>query len=301
MPGAWDIQAGGRSDLIVAVIDTGITGSTGSMVYPLWTGSSFQTVSMPYAVNPDLPVSRHVLARDYVGSVVSPAPPLVDLDGHGTHVSGTIGESTNNAFLAAGMAYNVKIMPLKVCADYWDVMIARGLSGIPGFVSSTAGGCAYSDMAAAVQYASDNGAKVMNMSIGGTSGDTTLQNALKSAAGKGAFISISMGNNYESGNPTMYPSSYAVNIDGVMSVASVGHTSAKAYYSSTGSYCEIAAPGGDTRAGSGQVHGGNVWQSTILSAIRPRRCSCRDSIATTSRGNRAPPWRRRTWPAWRPC
>jgi serine protease len=268
MPGAWDIQGGGRSDLIVAVIDTGISGGSGTLTYPIWTGSSFQTVSMPYAANPDLPVSRHTLAKDYVGSQVSPAPPLVDLDGHGTHVSGTIGEATNNALLAAGMAYNVKIMPLKVCAGYWDVMIARGLAGITGFASSTAGGCAYSDMAAAVQYAVDNGARVMNMSIGGTGGSTTLQSALQSAAAKGAFISISMGNEYEKGNPTMYPSSYASGIDGVMSVAAVGYNSAKAYYSSTGSYCEIAAPGGDSRSGSGRTDGGLIWQSTILSSDR---------------------------------
>jgi serine protease len=164
------------------------------------------------------------------------------------------------------MAYNVRIMPLKVCASYWDVMIARGLAGIPGFAPSTAAGCAYSDMSAAVQYAADNGARVMNLSIGGTSGSTTLQSALQYAAGKGAFISISMGNEYEDGNPTVYPASYASGIDGVMSVASIGYNSAKAYYSSTGSYCEIAAPGGDVRSGSGRVDGGLIWQSTLLSA-----------------------------------
>ena len=271
MPNAWDIQPGGRNDLIVAVIDTGITGTTGSMTYPIWTGSSFQNLTMPYAPNPDLPVSRHTLAKDYIGVNV-PGAPLVDLDGHGTHVSGTIGEATNNALLVSGMAYNVKIMPLKVCAEYWDVMIGRGIAGTPGFGSSF--GCAYSDIAAAVQYAVDNGARVMNISIGGTSTSTTMQNALVYAANRGAFISLSMGNSYESGNPTMYPASYAASIDGVMSVAAVGFNSAKSYYSSAGSYCEIAAPGGDTRSGVGRTDRGLIWQSTLigsdLSGLIPR-------------------------------
>ena len=93
-----------------------MTASTGTLTYPIWTGSTFQTVSMPYATNPDLPVSRHVLPQDYVGRQGQSRRALVDLDGHGTHVSGTIGEETNNAFLVSGMAYNVRIMPVKVCS-----------------------------------------------------------------------------------------------------------------------------------------------------------------------------------------
>jgi serine protease len=268
MPAAWDIQPGGRSEIIVAVIDTGISGGAGALTYPIWTGSSFQTVSMPYGSNPDLATSRHVLPRDWVGTEISPAAPLVDLDGHGTHVSSTIGEATNNAFLAAGMAYNVKIMPLKICAQYWDVMIGRGLAGIPGFAPSSQTGCAYSDMAQAIEYAVDNGARVMNISIGGTGGSTTVQNALIYAANKGAFISIAMGNEYKSGNPTVYPAFYAANINGVMSVAAVAPNSARAGYSSTGSYCEIAAPGGDSSMGAGRLDQGYVWQSTILVSDR---------------------------------
>jgi serine protease len=274
MPSAWDIQAGGRSDLIVAVIDTGITGSTGTLTYPIWTGSTFQTLAMPYASNPDLPVSRQTKPKDYIGVNV-PGAPLVDLDGHATHVSGTIGEAANNAVLVSGMAYNVQIMPIKVCAQYWDVMIERGIAGTPGFATFDPNvGCAYSDMAAAVHYAVDNGARVLNMSLGGTSSSITMQNALIYGASKGAFISISMGNNFESGNPTIYPAFYASSIDGVMSVAAVGSNSAKAFYSSTGSYCEIAAPGGDSRSGAGRTDGGTIWQSTLigsdLSGLIPR-------------------------------
>ena len=208
-------------------------------------------------------MSRHVGAKDYVGSKV-PGAPFVDLEGHGTHVSATIGETTNNATLVSGIAYNVRIMPVKVCASYWDVQIAHGLTNTAGFPTSNEIGCLYADMAAGIRYAVDNGARVMNMSIGGIASSTTLQNALVYAASKGAFISLSMGNNFESGNPTMYPASYAASIDGVMSVASVGFNSAKAYYSSAGNYCEIAAPGGDSRSGSGRLDRGLIWQSTLL-------------------------------------
>ena len=72
---------------------------------------------------------------------------------------------------------------------------------------------------------------------------------------------------------------YATDFEGVMSVASVAKNSAKAYYSSTGSYVEIAAPGGDLRQGAGTTDRGLIWQSTLLGAdsvpgsggvIRPR-------------------------------
>ena len=271
MPDAWDVQPGGRSDIIVAVIDSGITAGTGLLTYPIWTGSTFQTTSMPYAPNPDLASSRHVLAKDYVSGAV-PGAPLVDTSGHGTHVSGTIAEDTNNGFLVSGMAYNVKIMPLKVCVSYWDIAIAQGFAGISGFPfgfsSQIDAHCAYNDIANAIMYAVDNGARVMNISIGGGQPSTlTLQNALIYAAGKGAFVSISMGNDFTKGNPTTYPAFYAASIEGVMSVAAVGPNAIHASYSNTGSYCEIAAPGGDVNGSRTDL--GEVWQSTIVFTDHP--------------------------------
>ena len=86
-------------------------------------------------MNPDLPASRLVSPRDY--AFLDPQGPVVDMDGHGTHVSGTIGQATNNSFLVAGMAYNVKIMPVKVCIGYWELMIVRAQSGQTGFLPPT--------------------------------------------------------------------------------------------------------------------------------------------------------------------
>jgi serine protease len=277
MPAAWDVVPGGSADLIVAVVDTGITVTTQTMTFPLWTGSTIQNVQMPFAVNPDLPASRLVSPRDF--AFLDPQGPVVDMDGHGTHVSGTIGQTTNNSFLVAGMAYNVRIMPVKVCSSYWEVMIVRAQMGQTGFVSADAGGCSFLDMSDGIRYAADNGARVINMSIGGGSPSTLVRDALAYAVSRGVFVALSAGNEFEAGNSIRYPSSYAPEFEGVMSVASVNKNSAKSYYSSTGSWVEIAAPGGDARQGTGTTDRGLIWQSTILGTdslpgslgvIRPR-------------------------------
>ena len=69
------------------------------------------TVDVPFAAAPDLGGSdRFVSPRDFIWNDTDP----LDLDGHGTHVSGTIGQLTNNGVGVAGMAFNVRIMPVKV-------------------------------------------------------------------------------------------------------------------------------------------------------------------------------------------
>jgi len=261
MPSAWDLQPGGNPDLIVAVIDTGITVAAANLVYPVWTGSSFQTLTMPAIVNTDLPASRLTLAKDFIGTRISPAAPIADLDGHGTHVSGTIAQATNNGFLVSGIAYNVRIMPVKVCSQYWDLMIRRGVTGTPGFEPEVDGTCSNTDLADGIRYAVDQGARVLNISLGGGAQSVTVLNALQYAVSKGAFVALSMGNEFAEGDPIQYPAAYAPGIDGVMSVAAVGVNSTHASYSSSGDYCEIAAPGGDLVPA--RVDKGVIWQSTL--------------------------------------
>lgn len=260
MPRAWDIQDGANPDIIVAVVDTGITVSAQTFTFPLWTGSTFQQVQMQAAVNGDLPADRLVAPRDFV---FPQTDGVVDMDGHGTHVSGTIAEGTNNSALLAGMAYNARIMPVKVCTGYWEVMIARAQAGISGFVSPDAGGCPFSEIASGVRYAVENGARVINISLGGGGQSTTAREALTYATARGAFIAISMGNDFESGNRISYPAGYAQDIEGAMAVAAVGKAADRSFYSSTGPHCEIAAPGGDSRVGGGSDRG-FIWQSTLV-------------------------------------
>jgi subtilisin family serine protease len=130
-------------------------------------------------------------------------------------------------------------------------------------------------MADGIYYAADRGADVMNISIGGPGASTALRDALTYAVSRRMFVSISMGNDYLNGNTVSFPARYGPDIEGVMAVGAVGKTGDRAYYSSTGPHCEIAAPGGDDSLG-GAPDFGYLWQSTLNGidqrpdTIRPR-------------------------------
>jgi serine protease len=259
MPRAWDLQPGGTSSIIIAIVDTGVTTVDRTYNFRVWTGSTFQTVQMPVSVNPDLPASRHVAPRDFV---FPRTEAVVDFDGHGTHVSGTAAEEAFNASFVAGIAYRARIMPVKVCTGYWETMIARGEANIPGFVPFDAGGCPFTEIADGIRYAADNGAKVINVSLGGEGAFTPLRDAISYAISRGAFVAISMGNEFDDGNPTSYPARYAMEFEGAVAVAATSTNETRAFYSNTGSHTELAAPGGDSST-SGAAHSGVIWQSTL--------------------------------------
>jgi subtilisin family serine protease len=117
------------------------------------------------------------------------------------------------------------------------------------------------DIADGIRYAADRGAQVMNLSLAGAFPQATVQAALEYAVQRGAFVAVAMGNDFFAGNPVMYPARYAQDMMGVMSVAAVNKSQTRASYSSTGSYSEIAAPGGQPQAGTDQ---GVVWQSSMF-------------------------------------
>jgi len=157
----------------------------------------------------------------------------------------------------------VKLMPVKVCVGFWEVQFLLSGTGFLGNVPTDVGGCPTSEIAEGIRYAADNGAKVINLSLGGPEPSVALRDALKYAVGKGAFVSIAMGNDYEEGNPVDYPAAYAAELDGVMSVGALGPSLTRAFYSNTGPHLEISAPGGSDREGGAS---GLIWQSTILRA-----------------------------------
>jgi serine protease len=264
MPRAWDIAPGGSSSVIVAVVDTGITAFAATTInVSIWNGSAIVPYAMPAGVSPDFDTSRFVSPRDFTISTTNPSTIVVDTDSHGTHVAGTVGENANNGISVAGIAFNTTIMPLKACTSDWDLQLARSALGLTGFLASGFGGCNSAATSAAIKYAADNGAKVINYSIGGSSPNLTVRDALAYATSKGVFIAVSNGNDFEDGNPVHYPSSYAPDLPGVMSVAATNFLGNRAYYSSTGTYTEIAAPGGDARQGS------VIWQASIRSSDSP--------------------------------
>jgi serine protease len=168
----------------------------------------------------------------------------VDMDGHGTHVAGTIGQLTNNSTGVAGMAFNVKLMPVKVIDGFWDAYFESPFFGTDDVI------------ARGIRYAVDSGAKVLNMSIGREGPPApVIRDALEYAVSKGAFVAVAGGNEFLEGNPIPRFAEYAAQINGVVAVGAIGRDRVRAAYSSTGPYIELMAPGGDSgRAGiSGMV------------------------------------------------
>ena len=258
-PRAWDIVAGGDANVIVAVVDTGITSfALQNVTVSTWSGSAIVAHTMLVGPSPDFTLSRFVSPRDFTISATLPSAIVMDTDGHGTHVAGTIGENTNNGVALAGIAYNVRIMPLKACQSYWDVQFSWSGRGMTGAVPLGAGGCPTSATNAAIRFAADNGARVINYSIGGNIANPTIRDAMTYAISKGVFVAMSNGNDFEDGNPTTYPASYGPSLNGAMAVAATTRVDGKAFYSTTGSWTEVAAPGGDSRQGN------TIWQASLL-------------------------------------
>jgi serine protease len=262
LPRAWDINSG-AGNVTVAVIDTGLTSVNATFSFKTWNGTAIVTTQVPVAVSVDMDGSRLTGARDFVFWT----GPVIDFDGHGTHVSGTVGQSTNNNVGLAGVAYNATVMPLKVCLSFWDGQFLQAEFVVTGYPPLDVGGCPTSAVVAAIRYAADNGADVINMSLGSTDPSPVERDALAYATSQGVFVALSAGNEFEDGNPTTYPASYAPELPGVMSVGAIGRTSERAYYSTSGSFVEIAAPGGDGRAGGSA---GLVYQiGLFLPAYNP--------------------------------
>ena len=283
---AWDIQPQAGSDVTVAVVDSGVAYLTGTLTanIPSFTfeGRTYPALGrqvIPFAAAPQLVgaagAGRIVKPFDAISNGVNPA---IDLDGHGTHVSGTIGQLTNDNIDVAGVAFNVKLMPVKVLGSLWDVV----------FGSSPFIGGSDEDVARGVRYAVDNGAKVINMSLGSSGPPDcatsstrpgcapVIESAIRYAvctgpktttcSGNGAFVVVAGGNEFEDvdpdfgANPTSVIAEIASRIDGAISVASVDPSKSRSFFSSTGNYIEIAAPGGTSR---GFGRGGFVFQQTL--------------------------------------
>jgi serine protease len=266
IPSAWDINNGASDKVVVAVVDSGVVTVTRDYDFRLWTGLRIETVAVPFRMNPDLSSTRILPGRDFVFW----SGPVIDMVGHGTHVAGTILQETNNSLSVAGIAHHALLMPLKACFGYWEIQLALSGRGTPGFVQpDETGGCTDAAIAEAINYAADNSAHVINLSLGGEDPSPVILQALQYAIGRGLFVSIAAGNEYRLGNPVIYPAKYAEQLDGVVSVGAVGPSSRRAYYSTTGSYVEVVAPGGDAQDGGLE---GMIYQASLLEQdFDPRR------------------------------
>ncbi|TSC67041.1 MAG: serine protease [Parcubacteria group bacterium Gr01-1014_73] len=214
---AWAVATG--TGVIVAVVDTGI---------------AYENYGI-YAQAPDFAGANFVAGYDFVNNDAHPN----DDEGHGTHVAGTIAQSTNNTLGVAGIAYGASLMPVKV--------LDQNGSGY------------YSDVADGIRWAADHGAQVINLSLGGSSGATYLEEALAYASGKGVVIVAAAGNDGRS--QLSYPAAYN---QYVIAVGATRYDKTKAYYSNYGAGLDVVAPGGDTRVdqnGDGYVDG--ILQQTF--------------------------------------
>jgi serine protease len=249
----WDVNRGASSSVVVAILDTGLAFENKVFHYEAsafrFEGQDFPALGpldLPFAAAPDIVTADRIVSpHDFIWDDSDP----VDLDGHGTHVTGTVGELTNNNIGAAGVAFNVKLMPVKVLSTQWDDVFNSPEVGTDDVV------------ARGIRYAADNGANIINMSIGRTGPDApVVEAAMRYAVGKGVFISVAAGNDAQDGNPVETYAKIAGSVDGVVAVGAVGSDLVRAPYSSTGSYVELAAPGGNFDIGGGP---GGVLQQTL--------------------------------------
>ncbi len=188
MPEAWEVSQG--EGITVAVVDTGVT-----------------QVS-------DLAQTEFVKGYDFVDDDENPE----DLQGHGTHVAGTIAQSTNNSLGVAGIAFKAKIMPVRV-------LDANGFGSL-------------SDVVEGIRYAADHGATIINLSLGSRASAQLMQEAVTYAHSKGVTVIAAAGN--ENSNQVSYPARY----EHVIAVSATGPNGEKAPYSNYGVGVDISAPGG---------------------------------------------------------
>ena len=200
-PAAWD-SARSSANVKIAVLDCGVFSSSSTFGGPDGKPG-----------HPDLR-DKVVLERDFTGSPNG----ADDLCHHGTHVGGTAAASTNNRTGVAGVGYNATILNGKVLADNGD-----------GSISTLIGG---------ITWAADNGARVINMSLGGNLPcPAALQDAVDYAWSHGLVVVAGAGNTGANGALT------PANCNHVLAVGATDQADARLSWSNYGSNVHVAAPG----------------------------------------------------------
>ncbi|MBM4014150.1 MAG: peptidase S8 [Planctomycetes bacterium] len=171
--------------------------------------------------------AKLVAGYDFVSNDSDPD----DGNGHGTHCAGIAAAVTDNALGVAGVAINCRIMPIRVLNNF--------------------GSGSNSDIANGINWAADNGAKVVSLSLGGTAKSSTLEQAVNYAWNKGVVVVAAAGNN---GNTTkFYPAAYG----NCIAVAATDRNDKRASFSTHGSWVDVAAPG----VGIYSTYDGNGYRS----------------------------------------
>ncbi|MBS2034093.1 S8 family serine peptidase [bacterium] len=196
---AWKKNAG--QNVRVATVDTGLA---------YWNGPGRHRVE-------DLAETRVLEGYDFVHGQVE----AWDEHGQGTHMAGTIAQSTNNGLGAAGLANQAQIMPFKVLDGK-----GRGT---------------FANVAAAIRLAGDREAHVIVLGLGGPKGSEVLHESIKYARSRGSLIIAATGvkPNEEIPFPAAYPE--------VMAISAVDYKGKLTSYTTRGPKIDLAAPGGQHR------------------------------------------------------
>jgi serine protease len=205
-PGAWKNlrKAGvpGARGLVVAVLDTGI---------------AYRDLGTKFKRSPDFGANQFVPGYDFVGN--DPLP--LDVNGHGTHLAGTIAEKTNNHIGLTGLAYNAKLMPVRVLNAVGNGQADRIAKGI--------------------RFAARNGARVINMSFNFGCGNPVplVAQAMRFAYNRGVVLVASTGNDEPRSCVTMPASDpHAIAVGGTTEDGCLGS------YSKISARVDLVAPGG---------------------------------------------------------
>lgn len=238
---AWDTRTD-SSSIIVGVIDSGVEYDHPDLVDNMWTNSD------EIAGN-GIDDDGNGYVDDFFGyDFDNEDPDPRDDNGHGTHVAGTIGARGNNSIGVTGVGWNASLMALKV--------IGTGSNA---------------DVARAIDYATDNGAKITNNSYGyagsNVGGSQTISNAVGRAKDAGVLYVVAAGNSRSTipasnmdGSFNSWPAELSKVHDNVITVAATDSDGSFASYSHWGTESvQIAAPG--TQIGSTYTNGGYVYSS----------------------------------------
>jgi thermitase len=162
-----------------------------------------------------------------------------DIYGHGTHVAGIAAANTNNGIGVAGLGYSCSIINVKVLGDdgmgYWS-WIAQGII-----------------------WAADNGAKVINLSLGDSSNSSTVEDAINYAWNNGVVVVAAAGNDGNS-NP-FYPAYYP----NCIAVAATDANDAKTSWSNYGDWVDVGAPGDNILSTWGHKYYGSMSGTSMAS------------------------------------
>ncbi len=215
---AWD-RTTGDSDVVIAVIDAGVAWDHPDLAANIWSNSDETLNGTDSDGNGFVDDIR---GWDFVDTDNDP----YDFHGHGTHVAGTAAAVGNNGVGITGVAWTAKIMAL------------RGLG--------TLGSGATSGLVSAIDYATQNGADIINASFGSSQFSSSMLAAITNARANDVLFVAAAGNSgLDADNSPHYPASY--DLDNIISVAATDQNDQLAGFSNFGrSSVDVGAPGVNT-------------------------------------------------------